>query len=89
MMASCRPFALPWHLEGQIYSDFGKANSNRHSFIKSAPSSGKQKGEIRNDISYKNRLEAYWDQKILGQLGCKTGDLRENKGKLIERFNLE
>ena len=81
-MANCQPTTLPWLPSFQMCSDPKTIYTHKRLYTKSAKIETESNNQnAKNEISFQNNVEAYWDHKILGQLSCKRGSLRESLGK--------
>ena len=81
MMVNGHPRVFPWNPSMQICSKQNAIyNYKKHNERTSCLTEANQT-ELKDKMSLKNSVEAYWDRKIFGQLCCKRGSFRENLGK--------
>ena len=88
-MASCRYGVFPWIAESQLYCDFNKQKYRQYASRNHFCVTGRQESDSTNNkITYRNKLESYWDQKTFGQLSCKSGSFKNQQGKIHQCHNL-
>lgn len=87
-MASCRYGVFPWIAESQLYCDFNKQKYKQYASRNHFCVTGRQESDSTNNkITYRNKLESYWDQKTFGQLSCKSGSFKNQQGDEFESLD--
>ena len=80
-MSSCRYGVFPWIPERQLYCDFIKQKNRQYASRNNFCRTGRnESGSTNSIITYRNKLESYWDKKTFGRLTCKSGSFKEHQG---------